>query len=309
MFHHFHDTSKHPPVQGSISSDELMAILENLGPERILPAEEWMQRTISGTLREENLCLTFDDSLLCQYDVARPVLKAYGLTGFFFLYTSVLEGQVECLEVYRRFRTTYFKSMDEFYEAFYRMVKSCGYWPDVEKALTGLDCKDRRAKYPFYSEADLKFRTVRDAVLGPGRYREVMDGLIADTGIKVEELCKDLWMNDACVRDLHGEGHVIGLHSHTHPTRLQNLPLDVQRREYSANYEYLKNLLGASPTTMAHPSGSYSQDTLNLLQQLGIAIGFCNTMLVSGTSQLELPREDHANIKKALVHTSSTIIQ
>ena len=48
---------------------------EHLDPSRILPAREWQDRLQRGALRSVDLCLTFDDALRCQFDVARPVLE------------------------------------------------------------------------------------------------------------------------------------------------------------------------------------------------------------------------------------------
>ncbi len=117
MFNHFHD-DRHPRGQGAISAAEFARMLDHIGRERILPAEEWMRRSIAGELGESDICLTFDDALRCQYDIAVPVLRELGLTAFWFFYASVFEGNVEPLEVYRHFRTTQFASMDAFYEQF-----------------------------------------------------------------------------------------------------------------------------------------------------------------------------------------------
>src|SRR4051812_45501260 len=110
MFHHFHDAT-HPAGQGSISAGQLRHMIESIGPARILPAREFLWRAQHKTLRPTDICLTFDDNLRCQYDVALPVLREFGLTAFWFVYTSVLQGNVESLEIYRHFRMTQFVSV------------------------------------------------------------------------------------------------------------------------------------------------------------------------------------------------------
>ena len=156
------------------------------------------------------------------------------------------------------------------------------------------------AGFPFYTDADRKFRFVRDEALGPARYRELMDQMIADAGINVPSLATQLWMNDANIRDLHHRGHVIGLHSHTHPTRIAYLDEDGQRDEYFENYAYLKQLLDERPTSMSHPCNSYNATTLRILDELQITLGFRANMAQTADSPLELPREDHANLLKQL---------
>jgi len=74
MFHHFH-SDKHQTGQGSLSAEDLDEMIGHLDPERILGAGEWMDRAKKNNLGENDLCLTFDDALRCQYYVALPVLK------------------------------------------------------------------------------------------------------------------------------------------------------------------------------------------------------------------------------------------
>src|SRR5581483_28390 len=104
--------------QGAISADQFADLLTALGPDRILPADAWIERTTTGRLRDGDLCLTFDDALRCQYDIALPVLKQFGLTAFWFIYSSVFEGRIEPLEVFRYFRTVAFPEIGDFYRAF-----------------------------------------------------------------------------------------------------------------------------------------------------------------------------------------------
>src|SRR5689334_18171562 len=114
MFHHFHSEALgHPRGQGSLSAGELADLIDYVGRERILPPDEFLRRSRAGRLRPGDLCLTFDDNLRCQFDVAYPVLRDLGLTAFWFVYSSVLDGASERLELYRLFRTTHFESIEE----------------------------------------------------------------------------------------------------------------------------------------------------------------------------------------------------
>ena len=55
---------------------------------------------------------------------------------------------------------------------------------------------------------------------------------------------------------------------------------------------------------MSHPCGSYNQDTLDILVELGIEVGFKNLMVIEkeknmkniNNSSLEIARVNHANI-------------
>ena len=107
MFHHFHD-EKHPRGQGSISGDDLDRLLKYIGIQRFLSPAEWLEKLEKNQLQEKEVCLTFDDGLLCQMEVALPVLEQYHLQAFWFVYSGVFEGNLENLEIYRLFRTKFF---------------------------------------------------------------------------------------------------------------------------------------------------------------------------------------------------------
>jgi hypothetical protein len=226
MFHHFHDTLDHAPSQGSIDGDQLSQIIRDIGRGRILPALEFQNRAINGKLSEHHVCLTFDDNLLCQYDVAVPVLEDFGLTAFWFVYTSVMQGNIERLEIYRDFRNTQFPSIDEFYAAFFIRVYESEFGRRAEGALRSFEPSKYLAGFPFYSEADRRFRFIRDEVLGADAYAKVMDAMMADAHYDVRDIAKRLWMGDDEVLSLHESGHIVGLHSHTHPTRIERLSED-----------------------------------------------------------------------------------
>jgi len=295
MFHHFHGDD-HPVGQGSISGEQLHGIIRSLGRGRILPAHEFLDRAIANRLHSHHVCLTFDDNLMCQYDVAVPVLEEFGITAFWFVYTSVMQGNIERLEVYRHFRTTQFDTVDDFYAAFFVRLHESPFGGVAEKCLAKFDPQLYLAAFPFYSDADRRFRYVRDDVLGPSAYGQVMDEMMRCAGYDVRTAAGSLWMGNPEVRSLHESGHVIGLHSHTHPTRLERLNEDEQRYEYKSNHAHLTSLLGEPPAVVSHPCNSYNQTTLRILRSLGVKVGFRANMAIGFSSELELPREDHANL-------------
>jgi peptidoglycan/xylan/chitin deacetylase (PgdA/CDA1 family) len=305
MFHHFHDEN-HPVGQGSISAAQFSTIISRLGRNRILSCEEWMSRALGGTLRKGDLCFTFDDNLRCQFDIAFPIMKALGITAFWFVYNSVLQGALERLEIYRYFRNTQFASINDFYHCFFehlagRADNSCEYRDEVEAALADFVPADYLKDFVFYTDDDRKFRFLRDQVLGVERYNRIMDRMIELAGFDASQLVDALWMDDECIRELKINGHIIGLHSYSHPTNIASMDRSEQEREYRTNYDYLSTLLGAKPLTMSHPCNSYNADTLEILSKLGIQLGFrANMVATPGAGVLEMPRQDHSNVLKVL---------
>jgi peptidoglycan/xylan/chitin deacetylase (PgdA/CDA1 family) len=300
MFHHFHRPGE-PSAQGSITADEFSDLIDFVGRKHILPAQEWFTRAQADRLTPTDICLTFDDNLMCQYEVARPVLDSYGLSCFFFIYSAVCRGKLEPLEIYRVFRNAHFARVQDFYDAFEISVEET--LPEVQlcNRMETFSPDEYLKLFPFYSAADKRFRFIRDDVLGRDRYCEVMDAMIIARGLSKLALAKGLWMNDSCLRDLARKGHIIGLHSYSHPTRLSELAPKVQADEYEKNYQHIVEATGIVPIAMSHPCNSYSPATLDLLSELGIKLGFCSNMApIANRTRFEFPRQDHANIMREM---------
>jgi peptidoglycan/xylan/chitin deacetylase (PgdA/CDA1 family) len=299
MFHHFHG-GHHPIVEGSISGQDLNNLIEYLKNENeIISAKAWYGRYLNGTLKDNTLCITFDDALKCQYDIAKPILDKHGLGAFWFIYTSPLEGKTENLEVYRYFKNTVYKNSDDFYDAFYTAADIVGFGNEVNAARKSDAAADHFKEYSFYTLGDRIFRFVRDKVLGREKYYTAMEKMLEIANFNPLGLHDLLFMSPADVKKLHTQGHIIGLHSHTHPTDIGALPIEQQKEEYERNFKILHRITGEKPYTSSHPSNSYSRETIELLKNMGIKLSFrANMQFVAGN--YTLPREDHINIFKQM---------
>jgi peptidoglycan/xylan/chitin deacetylase (PgdA/CDA1 family) len=296
MFHHFHD-SLHPEGQGAISSDQFNDIIHFIGKDRILSPKEWLDKSVKNKLELGDICLTFDDNLRCQFDVAYPVLKANGLQAFWFINTYPFEGKVDNLELFRHFRTTQYKNINDFYEAFFATAVQSVHGKEIESGLKNFDPETYLKDFSFYTPQDKKFRFIRDKVLGPQKYNEVMDYMIDQSGYDRIAAGKNLWMEPKNIQTLESEGHLIGLHSHSHPTQFANLSALKQEEEIKTNLNFLTDIIGKKPRCMSHPCNSYNLDSINLLKENGIELGFRSNMVeVNNDHNLEHPREDHVNV-------------
>jgi peptidoglycan/xylan/chitin deacetylase (PgdA/CDA1 family) len=299
MFHHFHDEI-HPVGQGSMSSQDFDDILQYIGIENIVSAEKWGEHYRQGRDIGEKVCITFDDSLLCQYDIAKPVLDKYNIKAFFFVYSSVLEGNAEYLEVFRYFRSKYFRDFDHFFESFLQEALRGPLANQVSESLRTFKPSEYLKDFSFYTDNDRTFRYLRDHILKVEMYNQTLLRMMKTHGVEMSKMRDLLWMTEAQVKTLSDEGHVLGLHSHTHPTTLGLLPKEEQYREYSLNKEFLEKRMGKRILCMSHPCNSYSPDTLDVLKDLGIEFGFRANMQSGFTSKYEIPREDHVILHKAL---------
>ena len=90
MFHRFHVKK---PIGGSITSQELEAVIKIIGRDRILSPQLWLEKCAKKSLGNKDICFTFDDCLKSQYDLALPVLEKYNIKAFFFMHTITLNGK------------------------------------------------------------------------------------------------------------------------------------------------------------------------------------------------------------------------
>ncbi len=69
VFHHFHDEGIHARSQGSISKDEFYKLINFIGKKNILDADVFFEKFKQNKLKENELCLTFDDGIKWQIDI------------------------------------------------------------------------------------------------------------------------------------------------------------------------------------------------------------------------------------------------
>ena len=300
MFHHFHDETHPPSGQGSISAKEFEEILNFIGIGNIIGPDDWIAKLSENKLKENDLCITFDDGLKSQYDICVPILEKYNLKCFWFVYSSVFEGKIGKLEIYTSFRTRYFKKIDDFYELFFSKYENSDF-EKIDKNRLESVVRKKQSTYPFYSFNDIKFRFVRDEMLVKNEYEKLMDEIIQEKRIKIVDMKKNLWLTNSHLKILSKNGHEIGLHSYDHPTTLSKLSYEEQYKQYKKNCMHIKQVCNKDVISMAHPSNSYSEYTLKILRQFNIVCGFRSNISPPerkkiNPNPLEIGREDHTNI-------------
>jgi peptidoglycan/xylan/chitin deacetylase (PgdA/CDA1 family) len=78
------------------------------------------------------------------------------------------------------------------------------------------------------------------------------------------------FLGAADVRALRAAGHVIGTHTHTHPTPFRDVPEDVMRGEWRVSIDILAQLLGEPCVTASVPGGDVSRRVFASADAAGI---------------------------------------
>ena len=308
MFHHFHDDVIHKKSQGSLSIDDFYKLIKFIGRNHILDADIFFEKFKNNKLKRNEVCLTFDDAIKCQIDIALPVLEELKIKSFFFVYTSMFEDKPDNLEIFRYFRVNYFNDINEFYNSFYKILdKDLKTFFDNNKERI-VSTKD---KFPFYTIEDIKFRLTRDIFLTTNQYEKILLFMMKEKQFNPPEFYSKLFFSDNDLKKLDSLGHLIGLHSHNHPTLMEKLTYDEQKNEYEKCLSLISKILDKPKNEIkyaAHPCGSYNNDTLKVLKELGTELGFKQIMTIEpekgmmkvNNSFLEIAREDHTKIFKRI---------
>jgi peptidoglycan/xylan/chitin deacetylase (PgdA/CDA1 family) len=79
------------------------------------------------------------------------------------------------------------------------------------------------------------------------------------------------------LRELHDRGHIIGTHSHTHPTRMGACSVAQLQQEWRDSLSVLTDILGVAVTTGSIPGGFYSRAVAETAAQAGLRVLFTST--------------------------------
>ena len=302
MFHHFHDQNKHLQGQGSISKDKFYKLIKFIGRNNILYADNYIEKFKKKKLRKSDVCFTFDDGLKCQYDIALPILDELKIKSFFFITSSIFTKKPDLLEVFRYFRINYFKDIEEFYLIFFQNIDN--EFKDI--SYENIDeFSNLKKLYPFYSDNDVKFRIIRD-LMGKTKYFNSMNYLFKKYDFDPQNYYEKLFINKKDLNNLIKLEHKIGLHSHNHPTNMNELSYVDQKNEYSKNRSELIKIINNNKfffNSASHPLGKFNNNTFKVLRELNIDIAFIDNISSYNLQSdpnfcYRIPREDHTNIFK-----------
>ena len=84
-------------------------------------------------------------------------------------------------------------------------------------------------------------------MLGKSNYNKLMLILFDRYKFKYKRILSRLFLNKINIKKLHSKGHEVGLHSHSHPTLLNELSYKEQKKEYNLNKKKVKKILKNSP--------------------------------------------------------------
>ncbi len=303
MFHRFTDQDGQITGQGSIQPSTLKKFIETNGSDRFFSDKDLEKFVNEGEINDEKICLTFDDGLMSQFTSAKPILDSFGIKCLWFIYTKIFDNEYDISEMLNYFVAKYYKNFEEFYTYFFKRV---GLKDSIWSSEIFNNYRNElKQKFRFYSEADIRFRFVRNYHFKEKEFDHLIHSLIKDHSHKPKEISEKIWMKEEQITQLQSEGHEIGVHSHSHFYDIKKMPEHTQRADYKLNSDILTNITGSKPKTAAHPLGSYDKTCLKILNSLDIRYAFrsnsipINSDRLGKYEKLLLPRIDGNYIETA----------
>lgn len=311
-FHYFHETDSREkqglrfiPCQGSLNQGQLeRAIIYLKKSYDLLGARDFMDAVLRGDDRKDRVCLTFDDGLKSQAEIAWPVMESLGVTGFFFTCTSWMENRPLLLEVYHDFRFREYSTVSQFYGGFFEIMRKNAHLlsPEVFEQMRLFRHEDYLIHCPWHSYDDKLFRYTRDRLLTEEQYHLLMHILMSEKGYNPQEHLKDLWISGDQLCALQSAGNVIGLHSHTHPTTMTYMSYAQQFMEYAKNQNMLESVLGQRPDTVSYPCDACSAETEDIMHRLNVRLGFA-AHVTAERNPLRISRRNHPLLVEEMSET------
>ncbi len=301
MFHYFHDDgNKYKKVDGSLSFEDLEAIILN-DEYKVLDFDVWLNKFFSDSLAENETCLTFDDGIKEQYDVAVKVLDKHNVQGLFGFCSMYFNGDQDSFEIYRYYRNYFFEKIDDYYDAYFSFLLNNEHYKNLYLlTIDNVNFDEYLSHATFYSTQDRKFRYFRDIVFRD-EHVKIMDKMIEQSGINVNEMAERLWISQEELSEI-SKNHVIAIHSHEHPTTIDSWSYEEQLLSYSINKKILEENIGRTIDCSVYPCGKYNENTQLVLESLGIRAGFIasQTQPIDSNFPFLIPRIDSTDFCKLI---------
>mgnify|MGYP002005279361 CR=1 FL=1 len=289
--------------QGSITEKEFEKIVIFLKKNfRILSPDEWISNLKKNSLKKKDICITFDDALLSQYNIALRILNKHKIKAFWFIYSSVFNGKLDNFEIYRKFRTLYYNNFEDFFINFTKHLNNKIVFKnsnDFKKFS-----KNMKRFYPIYSDMDIDFRYLRDHILSKYQFNRILSKMMQEKKTNKKKLSKNLWLDNNHLKKISKGGHIVGMHAYNHPFKLSKLSYEKQLSELQKNYQHLKKTIGHKPISISYPNGSFNHNTLKIIKKLGVECGFLSSMKDHKTIKQKkylLKRLDHSVLNKSYI--------
>ena len=257
-------------------------------------------------LPEKPILLTFDDGYKDHYTYVLPILLENNIQGSFYIPTKCFQDK-KVLDVNKIHFILESCIGEE--EIILKEIEE--YLEKNKDSRISLSYTDYFKEYAVNSRFDKKevifIKRMLQVVL-PEDYREKLVDIlfkkyvctIGDKIISERAFWEELYLTPEQIRMMEKLGMHIGFHSHSH-IWLNSLTKEKQKLELESSIKWFSEIgLDTKKMTISYPYGGYNENTINLMKEYKIPIGFtteARKINLKDDNFLELPRLDTNDFK------------
>ena len=295
LFHHFNKNNKFYKSPGTLDENKFYKFLKKYKKIIINPDEFLLKK-------KRGICLTFDDGLKCQYEIALPILEDLNIKAFFFVFTQPHKDFNLTTEIIRYFKFKYYSNQRKFYLDFFKNVEEFKFIKISKLNLFSIKkIATIKKQSPYYTIEDIKFKIIRDQYLNLEEYNKIIFNMMHEKKIDIKKLNRDLYMNKTNIKNLSINKHVIGLHSHFHNHKLHEYSFESEYFDYRLNKKILEKITNNKIYTCSYPFGNFTSNTEKILKKLKIKYAFCKNTNTKFTNKkkpnIYLPRVNISSLE------------
>lgn len=263
----------------AVSPENFEEHLKVLKEYKLIPVSELDTiLTKNKQIPANTVLLTFDDGYRDNYLIAKPLLEKYKVPATFFITTNAIGKQ------------------DEFW--WDALERICLETPELPSKL--ILQEPYNIIFNISSSPDSDFLSPLDLYVKLSEFVRKMKAVQRREFIKMMEVWAEndkarpdyFTMDEKDLLDLHSnELFTIGAHTLSHPF-LPDLDYEDQKSEIQDSIAYLNSLTGIAPKYFAYPHGARDENTLDILSESGISLGFTTDPygFKTDTNKIEIPR-------------------
>ena len=158
------------------------------------------------------------------------MLERFNLKAFWFVHCNTLPNNFDKSEIFSILIVKKFKNYKKFIDKFFKYLninskifqsKSFKKYYNEEISL-----------YNFLSKTELKYKFLRDIYFPRKKFENIMENFFRSYNLNVKDFYKNTWLDKKDLINLDKKGHMIGVHSFSHPYRMSKLTTKNQKTEY-----------------------------------------------------------------------------